>query len=263
MRGLKQVVYMGVLAMSVTSIPVQAEETAATMAQTGPLKVLLLTGQNNHDWKNTTPVIQSILEKNGAFSVTVDEKPADLKAGAFSAYDVILSNWNTFPKNPPGVWDSATRADFINYIESGKGFVVVHAGGAMFYDWPEYQKLIGATWGKTSTHGKIFPFKVAVTDSAHPVTQGMPPLFETVDEIWARMAVNGERHILLTAPSDRTKKDEAVCFTTTYGQGRCFNLVLGAEAGGIKNSWFQTLLRRGCEWAATGAVSARTLKPVE
>lgn len=228
-----------------------------------PLKVLLLTGQNNHNWKQTTPVLKHTLEKAGAFVVTVVERPETLQPGAFAGYDLVLSNWNTFPKNPKGVWDAATRSDFLKYIESGKGFVVVHAGGAMFYDWPEYQKLIGATWGKGSRHGKIFPFKVSVVDRAHPITQAMPAQYDTVDEVWASMVVNGERHILLTAPSDRTNKDEPVCFTTTMSHGRCFNLVLGAEAAGMQNRWFQTLLRRGCEWAATGDVTGRTLSPVE
>ena len=155
------------------------------------------------------------------------------------------------------------RKDFIQFIESGKGFVVVHAGGSMFYDWPEYQQLVGATWGKGSKHGKInIHFKPTILDQAHPVMQGVPA-FDAVDEIWARMEIHGGRHILMTAPSDVTHQDEPVCFTTQMGKGRCFNFVLGAAVPGMRNSWFQTLLRRGTEWAATGEVTSRTQKAIE
>jgi type 1 glutamine amidotransferase len=97
-----------------------------------------------------------------------------------------------------------------------------------------------------------------IVDRTHPVTRDLPEQFAVTDEVWARMAVKGERQILVTAPSDRSKRDEPVCFTTCYDQGRCFNLVLGAEADGMRNPHFQTLLRRGCEWAATGQVTERT-----
>ena len=30
-----------------------------------PLKVLIIDGQNNHDWKSTTPVMKRILEDSG------------------------------------------------------------------------------------------------------------------------------------------------------------------------------------------------------
>ena len=44
-----------------------------------PLKVLIIDGQNNHDWKSTTPVMKRILEDSGFFTVDVatsDGEPA-------------------------------------------------------------------------------------------------------------------------------------------------------------------------------------------
>ena len=34
------------------------------------LKVMILSGMNNHDWQNTTPALESIYEESGRFDVT-------------------------------------------------------------------------------------------------------------------------------------------------------------------------------------------------
>jgi len=36
-----------------------------------PIKVLILDGQNNHKWQQTTPVMKQALEASGHFAVTV------------------------------------------------------------------------------------------------------------------------------------------------------------------------------------------------
>lgn len=66
------------------------------------LKLLIVDGQNNHDYRATTPVLKSILEKSGRFDVTVSTSP-DNKAAKeawgpwrpeFGKFDVVLSNYN-------------------------------------------------------------------------------------------------------------------------------------------------------------------------
>src|SRR5580692_1617106 len=78
---------------------------------TGKLKVILIDGQNNHQWRATTPVLKKILEDSGRFTVDVssnlkkDDKPGDVKETVpfppdLSKYDVLLSNYNglSWPK---------------------------------------------------------------------------------------------------------------------------------------------------------------------
>ena len=40
-----------------------------------PIKVLIVDGQNNHDWKSTTPVLKQQLEESGLFQVDVATSP--------------------------------------------------------------------------------------------------------------------------------------------------------------------------------------------
>lgn len=61
-----------------------------------PVRVLILSGQNNHDWKSTTPKLKAILEEGGQFEAVVTEKPDRLTARALEPNNVILSNWNAF-----------------------------------------------------------------------------------------------------------------------------------------------------------------------
>ena len=40
-----------------------------------PMKALIVDGQNNHDWKASTPQLQQILEGTGRFTVEVATTP--------------------------------------------------------------------------------------------------------------------------------------------------------------------------------------------
>ncbi len=49
-------------------------------AKSEPIPVLIVTGQNNHDW-SFTPRPQAILEETGRFKVDVDDNPGALTSG--------------------------------------------------------------------------------------------------------------------------------------------------------------------------------------
>ena len=49
-----------------------------------PIKALIIDGQNNHDWKATTPVLKKILEDTKMFQVDVLTTPP--KGGDFSEF---------------------------------------------------------------------------------------------------------------------------------------------------------------------------------
>ncbi len=224
------------------------------------VRVLIFSGQNNHDWRATTPRLKSILESNGRFAVEVTEHPEQCEAATLQKYDVLLSNWNMFGSPTVTNWPPAMRAAFLDFVRRGKGFVSVHAGSSSFYDWPEYQQLAGGSWKPGQTgHGPPHEFTVKLADANHPVTRGLTN-FVTTDELWHRTALQSNVEILATAYSapewQGTGKDEPVAFTTQFGQGRGFNLLLGHDTKGMDSAGFQQLLCRGVEWAATGKVLA-------
>jgi len=227
-----------------------------------PLKILIFSGANNHDWKSTTPALKKIYEQSGHFIVDVTNDPGSYTADKLAPYDAIVSNWTNYP-GKERVWGKDTEEAFLDFIENGKGFVLFHAASACFYDWPDYQRLIGATWGKGTGHGSYHKFDVTITDKKHPITEGMKD-FVITDELWHRMKIQPVINVLCTAFSAKDKggtgKQEPVALWTQFGRGRCFYNVLGHDARSMQNENWKLLMLRGTQWAATGKA---TIVPVE
>ena len=236
-----------------------ALQKAAANFATPPIKTLILSGANNHDWKATTPVIKNLLEQSGRFTVSVTETPWAMNPSDFAGYDVILCNWNSWNEEKKNEWGDETKAAFMRWIDAGGGFVVVHAGGSLHYDWDAFQSLTGGSWKLGTTfHPHNQPFTINITDATHPTTRGMMD-FETFDEPWQRIDNrNPARRVLATSVVSKENKGsgepEPFVFITEQGKGRCFNLVLGHDVHAMSNPGFRALLLRGTEWAATGDV---------
>ncbi|MCK4872924.1 MAG: PmoA family protein [Phycisphaerales bacterium] len=228
-----------------------------------PIRVLLLSGANNHDWKTTTPCISQILEGTDRFVVDVLQQTHTMTAAMLAGYDVIVSDFNTFigrykdPRDPG--WTDATKRAYIEFVRRGGGHVVVHAGSSSFYDWPEYQELVITSFrvGQTD-HGSYHAFPVRLDVPDHPITQGMSA-FSTIDELWHEAPVPADATILASAFSSRASRGsghyEPIAMVKPFGKGRSFTLLLGHDTRSMENKAFQTLLARGTEWAATGDVT--------
>lgn len=224
------------------------------------VRVLVLSGQNNHAWQETTPAIQRILDDSGRFSVDVTDHPESMTAESLSVYDAVLSNWNSWGEGAAvKTWPDAARTALIEFVRGGKGFVSVHAGTSSFYEWPEYQELGIASWklGETG-HGKRHRFRVVLANRDHPITKDVLP-FATTDELWHRAGVQPGAAILATAYSSAENggsgQDEPILMARAFGSGRSVNLLPGHDATAMATPSFGILLSRSVEWAATGSVT--------
>ena len=219
-------------------------------AADAPIRVLIFSGQNNHDWKTTTPKLKSILAQSGRFAVEVTEQPEQSTAETLSAYDLIVGNWNVWGDAKVKTWPPALREAFLEFIRGGKGYLTIHAGSSSFYDWPDYQQIGGMFWDLPATsHGPPHEFTVQFPID-HPVTRGLAP-FKTKDELWLKPGVHPAAQVLATADN------QPLAVATALGKGRGFALLLGHSAEFMDTLGFQTLLLRGAEWAATGQVTLR------
>src|SRR5512137_1893627 len=224
------------------------------------LRVLILSGLNNHDWRSTTPVIKKMFTDCARFgTVDVTEDPKGLGADILARYDVLVSNWTPYPETRRS-WPPETEAAFLDFVRKGGGFVVFHASACTFQGWPEFQQLIALTWKANHTaHGTYHTFKVSVEDRAHPIAQGLTD-FYTTDELYHQMVQIAEQplHVVFKAFSAReqagTGKYEPMLVCTEVGRGRGVNLVLGHDVAAM-GTGFATLLLRSAEWAATSRVT--------
>lgn len=222
--------------------------------------MLILSGANNHDWKQTTPAIRAALEETGRFQVDVEENVIAMKPEAFAPYAVVLGNFNTYGGDAPATkeWPPQTRQAFLDHMAKGNGLVIVHAGSSVFYDWPEFQNLACGTWKDGTGHGAIHVNRVSFTDQESPITKGLEP-FWIRDEFWQNIhTAPGAKALASVIPDpafNGSGKLEKILFTTEIGKARGFAIILGHDAEAMKNAAWKTLLQRGTEWAATGNVT--------
>lgn len=249
------------------------------------IRALIVDGQNNHDWRKTTPLIKASLEGCGRFQVDVATSPdkgRDMAAfrPKFSNYDVVVSNYNG------QAWSSETNNDFEKFVHDGGGFVSVHAADNSFPEWPAYNRMIGVggwggrneksgpyvRWrdgkfardvqaGRGGSHGKRHAFTVVVRDSSHPITAGLPMTWKQAeDELYAELRGPAENmQVLATAMSEKstggTGEHEPILMAIPFGKGRVFHTTLGHDVTAMNGIAFQVTLQRGAEWCATGKVT--------
>jgi type 1 glutamine amidotransferase len=269
-----------VVAATLVSISLLARADSAD-----PLRVLIVDGQNNHNWKATTPILKKALESCGRFVVEVATTPQDKKQWGtfnpdFSRYAVVVSNYNG------DLWPEATCKAFEDYLRNGGGFVSVHAADNSFPQWAEYNKMIGlGGWGGRNeksgpylryrdgkiardtqpggggSHGAYHAFVVETRQPKHPIMAGLPERWlHAPDELYDRLRGPAENvTVLATAHAAREKggsgENEPMLFTIEYGKGRVFHTTLGHDENSMRCVGFVTTLRRGAEWAATGKVT--------
>jgi len=241
------------------ALPASAEEAK-------PIKVLIITGDHGHAWKETTPFLKDVLTKAG-MTVDVTETPAkDLTTANLAKYDALLLNYkDTKNGGPDTKWTDDNKKAFTDAVRGGKGLVVYHHASSAFVSGTEFdkefEKAIAGGWRKQGNHGKRHEFSVTIRKNDHPITRGMPNEFaHTNDELYQNSVMFPESVVLATAFSDlkkdpkNTDKHEPVVWVANYGKGRVYENVLGHDVAAMKSLGFQTLLIRGVEWAATGEV---------
>ena len=256
-----------------------------------PLRGVIITGQNNHNWPVSHQAIKMTLENSGLFSLDVAVSPQhgeDMSSFAvdFSKYRLVVLDYNGDD------WSADMNAAFTAYVQGGGGVVVYHAADNAFPLWQAYNEMIalGGWGGRNRASGPYFYWKDGALQSddapgiggshgfrhefvldcrtaSHPITDGLPARWKHAsDELYDRMrGPGGIKDLLYTAfssPEQRgSGREEPLIFTVEYGKGRVFHIMLGHCGDSLENNpamqcaGFQTLLLRGSEWCATGRVT--------
>lgn len=225
---------------------------AAEAMKSKPIRVLIVTGAEHpaHQWHENTQAIRAALAGSERFNVRVSEDPEILATPIAERYDVVVLNYCNWEIPSPS---KQALENLASFVRGGKGLVVIHFSCGAFPDWPEYGRLVGRVWDKVRTHDPYGTFRVKVADKDHPITRKLAD-FEITDELYFCLTGDAKIKILLTARSKLTGKDEPMGFVLQYGAGRVFHTPLGHDVKSLASPAFVQLLRRACEWAATGDV---------
>lgn len=260
-------------------------------AAEAPVRVLVVDGYSNHDWKLTTALIRGILEPTGLFSVTVSTAPATKDAPGwdtwrprFADYDVVIQTCNDLNDGPP--WPRAVQADFENFVRAGGGVYVWHAGNNAFADWPAYNEMIGLGWrkkdfgvalsiganeqievipageGRDTGHGNRLDTVVHRLGD-HPIHAGLPRAWLTPDiEVYYFARGPARNLTVLSYGFDPvTKLNWPLEWSVTYGRGRVYTSTFGhvwkgdTQPARMRCAGVQTIVVRALQWLARREVT--------
>ena len=154
------------------------------LAQEKLIPVLIVDGQNNHDWVSTTDSIEATLRATGKFSVEIDTAPQTksmkgirgpktdapnyikesyknfrrIQQGAEKedkeSQEEEWKNWNPFTGRHQAVvlnyngreWAQEAKESAVEFVREGGGLVLVHAANNAFRNWDAYNEMIGLGW---------------------------------------------------------------------------------------------------------------------
>jgi len=264
---------------------------SAVQIQAANYKALIVTGQSNHYWEGSFPILKELLVQTNLFTVDVAKTPA--KGGDMSAFQPDFKKYNIVVVDYNGEsWSAKTNAAFLDFVKNGGGVVIYHEADNSFPNWKEYNEIIGlGGWGNrsakdgpyvyykrnklvvdtvstgpTGSHGPQHEYVVKTRNVEHPIMKGLPTSWlHGKDELYSTLrgpAKNME--ILATAFADTSKKgtgrDEPMLMTLQYGKGRIFHTALGhvgkdATHPATECVGFIVTYQRGAEWAASGRVT--------
>jgi len=206
---------------------------------------LIITGQNNHNWKASNPILKQLLEQTGLFSADIiitPEKGGDMITfdPDFSKYDLIVLDYNG------DSWTEETNTAFLEFVSNGGGVVVYHAADNSFPDWEEYNKIIGlGGWGNRNeksgpyvyyrgneivrddtskgiggTHGPRSDYIVKTRNFEHPITKGLPVnWFQGNDELYSLLRGPAENMEILATSFSATRRPGQAAEAAAPAQG--------------------------------------------
>jgi type 1 glutamine amidotransferase len=255
------------------------------------IKVLIVDGFSNHDWRQTSNLTKRILEESKYFKVDISTVPLDSAGQArwkpeFEKYAVVIQSTNNI-QNLALRWPRRVELELENYVKNGGGLYILHSGNNAFPHWKEYDKMIGMGWrpkttgysleinekrdvvrippgeGAGTNHGDRFNAIIQILNR-HPINRGYPDQWKTAStEVYnyPRGPVENLTVLSFAYDSTSTKKMWPVEWVVTYGKGRVYNSSMGHLWQGetyplsYRCIGFQTTMIRVAEWLATSAVT--------
>ena len=253
------------------------------------IKVLIVDGFSNHDWKETTQEVKAILEETGRFTVDVSTSPLVAEDTAWNSWNPLFKNYNVVIQNSNNYgktnlkWPERIEKQLEQYVKSGRGLFILHSANNSFPHWAEYDKMIGLGWrpvefgyaleldsankiirippgqGSKTSHGKRFSVTI-ITLKKHPINKNFPAKWVTPSmELYTHARGPAENLTVLSYALDSaTKRKWPVEWLVKYGKGNVYNSSMGhlwkdeIYPISYRCIGFQTILIRTTEWLATG-----------
>ena len=224
---------------AVTLPPKFPEDRAAS-----PIRVELVTGGHDHD-----PEFHSVFAGRADLQVNVNPHPAAFARDMRKDTDVLV----LYDLVQTAALDDWQRKNLREFLESGKGMVVLHHAIADYDDWPWWSEhVVGGKYllkpegerpASTYKHDEDVYVQPA---TEHAITRGLAPLYLR-DETYKGMWISPGVTVLLK--TDNPTSDGPVAWISPYEKSRVVYIQLGHGSFAHENPDYQELVHRAILWA--------------
>lgn len=238
MRTSTRLMAAGLLAVVALSHPAMSGENAA------PIRALLITGGHEHD-----AAFYGIFDGiEGLESLPVDTSASAFKQDLRDRYDVIIMY--DFTRD----MDESSRKNLRDFVEAGKGIVVLHHALLNNQTWPWWsEEVVGGRYRLQNEDGH--PSSAVKNDqeidvklaTEHPVLKGLAP-FHIKDEAYKNMYMSPKNQPLLT--TDNPACDVNLAWIGPCTTSRVVAIQLGHGRSAFANPSYRTLVHNAVRWAA-------------
>ena len=176
-------------------------------------------------YHESIPTGIAAIQKLGAendFIVDTTKDATRFTSDSLKKYKAVI-----FLSTTGDVLDADQQAAFEHYIESGRGFVGIHAAADTEYDWPWYNKLVGAYFKSHPGNPNVRKAVVNVVNKEHPATRGLPDKWERTDEWYNYKSINPDMTVLAKLDEKSYEGGEngdnhPIMWCHKYDSGRAF-----------------------------------------
>lgn len=190
------------------------------------------------------------LGQTHVFNVYTTEDANHFTDENLAKYDVIILMSTTGT-----IFNDAQKAAFQKFVQSGKGVVGIHSATDTEYEWPWYNKMIGAYF---LAHPRQQTLRLQVVDQNHPSTWHLPKSWLWTDELYEFRDINPDIKVLINADESTYEvakgngANHPMAWYHEYDGGRVFYTALGHVEAAFQDPDFLKHLYGGIWYAAKG-----------
>ncbi len=217
---------------------------AVTMIVSAQKKVLIFSktqGFRHSSIEKGAQVLKQLLDKEKIGSDHSEDATLFTDQG-LKKYDAVI-----FLSTTGNILDDTQKDAFVRYIQSGKGFVGIHAATDTEFDWPWYNGLVGAYF---ASHPAVQKAKIDVLDRKHAATKHLEHIWWHKDEWYNFKDVKDGLQVLMNLDEKsynggKMGNHHPISWSQNYDGGKVFYTGLGHTEESYDEPEFQKHLIGG------------------
>lgn len=226
----------------------------AMAAETAEKSRILVFSKTN-GWRHESIIDgkKALLElgQDEGLAVDISENAALFDSNTLAGYDAVV-----FLNTTGNIFNNSQRRAFEHYIRSGGGFVGIHSATDTEYEWPWYNKLVGAYF---AGHPQQQEAEKVVMDFEHPATGFLQAELEgnrwrRFDEWYNFKSVNPDIRVLMkldesTYEGGENGENHPIAWYHEYDGGRAFYTAGGHTGESYRDPLFLRHILGGIRYA--------------